>query len=135
MFVALFDEADDDDEISVAEGARGFWDMLIPDSAKRKRDVSGNADELLGRGVGDGIDASCDAWMSNIVDSVIIDVVVIAVVVIAVVVIDVVVVVVENNSLTTECVARARVIHTMALSVRYTRSLRSLRFAFDTADH
>ena len=107
MFVALFDEADDDDEISVAEGARGFWDMLIPDSAKRKRDVSGNADELLGRGGG-------DAWTSNIVDFVIIDVVVIAVVVIAVividvvvidvVVIDVVVVVVKNNSLATECV-------------------------------
>ena len=58
----------------------------------------------------DGIDASRDAWMSNIVDFVIIDVVVIAVVIITVividvVVIDVVVVAVENNSFTAECVA------------------------------
>ena len=59
---------------------------------ERKRDVSGNADELLRRGGG-------DAWTSNIVDFVIIGVVVIAVVVIAVVV-----VVVKNNSLITECV-------------------------------
>ena len=30
-FVAFFDEDDDDDEISVAEGGRGFWDANLFD--------------------------------------------------------------------------------------------------------